>query len=86
VKVTLGKKAAKQLARLNESWKRRILTALHNLEKEPPEGDIKPLEGQSEHWRIRVGGLRVLYKTEAGVVSVTRIEPRGQAYKKGNRE
>jgi mRNA-degrading endonuclease RelE of RelBE toxin-antitoxin system len=70
---------------MNEPTKSRLAKALQGLGKEPPEGDITPLVVQNEHWRLRKGGMRILYKIENGTIFVTHIESRGQAYKKGNR-
>jgi len=83
--VRLHPVAAKYLEKLPEPYKGRIKKAIEGLEKEPPEGDIRPLSGQSGHWRLKVDGYRALYHIEKETVFVTHIEPRGQAYKKKNR-
>jgi mRNA-degrading endonuclease RelE of RelBE toxin-antitoxin system len=75
----------KYLERLSEPHKGKIKEALKGLEKEPPEGDIRPLSGQSGHWRLKVDGYRALYRVENNTIFVTHIDPRGQAYKKKNR-
>jgi len=74
--------AKKYFDRLNQSDRKRIKEALQDLEKEPPEGDIRPYEGNPGVWRLKVGGYRVLYKIEDEIILATHIEPRGQAYKK----
>ena len=74
--------AKKYFDRLNQSDRKRIKEALQDLEKEPPEGDIRPYEGNPGVWRLKVGGYRVLYKIEDDIILATHIEPRGQAYKK----
>jgi mRNA-degrading endonuclease RelE of RelBE toxin-antitoxin system len=45
--------------------------------------DVAKLEGIRGAYRVRLGGSRVVYVVdwEACVVTVTRIEPRGGAYK-----
>jgi mRNA interferase RelE/StbE len=70
----------KYLERLNEPMKGRLLAALERLECEPPAGDIKKLRG-SDHYRLRVGGYRVIFSVEEKTVIVAKIAPRGQAYK-----
>jgi mRNA interferase RelE/StbE len=80
VKVTLVSKALKQLARLNEPLKGRIENAIDGLEKEPPEGDIKPLKGR-DGYRLRVGDYRLIFDKAGDAIQVFKIEPRGQVYK-----
>jgi len=80
MKVALSSKAAKQFERLNEPLKSRILSALKDLECEPPKGDIKPLSGLNE-FRLRVGNYRVLFGIEGDIIAVASIAPRGQVYK-----
>ena len=43
--VLLHREADKYLNRLRQTDKERIKTALRNLGKEPPEGDIRPVIG-----------------------------------------
>jgi len=73
--------AARYFERLNTADKNRIRAAFANLSKEPPEGDIKPLVGQSGYFRLRVGSFRALFRIEDDTIIVTNIDPRGQAYK-----
>jgi len=85
MQVLLRPVANRYLERLNESDNRRIRAALYDLSKEPPEGDIKPLSGQTGYFRVRVGKYRVLFRHEENTIFVTNIDSRGQAYKKKNR-
>jgi mRNA interferase RelE/StbE len=80
MRVVLERKAAKQLERMNEPMKSRIIAELRNLEKEPPQGDIKKLRGKSGAYRLRVGGYRVLYREWEDCIAVYKIGLRGQAY------
>ncbi|GAB6393412.1 MAG: type II toxin-antitoxin system RelE/ParE family toxin [Treponematales bacterium] len=80
MKVILVGKALKQLARLNEPLKSRIKKALRDLEKEPPDGDIKPLKGR-DGYRARKGGFRLLFDKTDRAIQVFKIESRGQVYK-----
>jgi mRNA interferase RelE/StbE len=81
MQVLLEKEAAKYLERLNEPMKGRILDALDKLANEPPEGDIRKLQGQETAYRLRIGDFRVLFKQKAACLAVYKIAPRGQAYK-----
>ena len=75
----------KYIDRLNATDRERIEDAIEGLEKEPPEGDIRPVKGQPDFFRVKVGGYRLLYRiTEKGIL-ITHIDPRGQAYKKKNK-
>jgi mRNA interferase RelE/StbE len=81
--VLLHHVAGKYLNRLNAADRNRIKEALHNLAKEPPEGDIKPYEGNSGILRLRVGSFRIIFRFENNnTILVSHIEPRGQAYTK----
>jgi mRNA interferase RelE/StbE len=80
MQVELTKKAARQLDRINEPLKSRIIRALKKLESGPPWGDIKKLESR-DGYRARVGGYRILFDIDAETVSVYRISPRGDVYK-----
>jgi mRNA interferase RelE/StbE len=81
MEVVLKKAAEKQLKRLNEPTFSLLTAALDKLEKEPPEGDIKKLQGR-DGYRVRVGSYRILFETlPDGTINVFRIAPRGGAYK-----
>lgn len=80
MRVELTKRAARQLDRINEPLKSRIIQALKNLETEPPQGDIKKLKG-ADGYRARIGGYRILFDIETDVISVYKIAPRGDVYK-----
>ena len=86
MRVLLHHIAEKYLERLNTPDKDSIKAALKDLEKEPPEGDIRPYEGNPGIWRLKVSGYRALYKIEGAEILVTHIEPRGQAYTKKTRK
>jgi len=83
MKVVLHHTAEKYLLRLNEDNRNRIGKAINDLEKEPPEGDIRPYEGSPGILRLRVGSFRIIFKfKETGCIHISHIEPRGQAYTK----
>jgi mRNA-degrading endonuclease RelE of RelBE toxin-antitoxin system len=79
MQVLLDRKSAKQLARQNEPLKSRIIGALRKLENEPPEGDIKRMEG-STFYRARTADFRIIF-TMGAEIRVHKIENRGQIYK-----
>jgi mRNA interferase RelE/StbE len=77
--VELKKAAKKQFSRMNEPALSLIAAALDKLEKEPPEGDIKKLQGR-DGYRVRAGGYRILFNIKDEKIIVTKIAPRGGAY------
>jgi mRNA interferase RelE/StbE len=85
MEVVLHHAASKYYSRLSEPWKNQVKNAIDGLEKEPPEGDIRPYEGNPGIFRLKVGKHRVLFKIEGETILVTHIEPRGQAYTKKTR-
>ena len=85
MQVKLHRSAEKYLDRLQQADRDRFDTAFAELEKEPPEGDIKPYKGSSGILRLRVGNYRAIFKVEDNSILVTHIEPRGQAYTKKTR-
>ncbi|MDR0551952.1 MAG: type II toxin-antitoxin system RelE/ParE family toxin [Spirochaetaceae bacterium] len=80
MKVTLSAAAKKQFLRINEPAFSRIAAGIDKLKKEPPEGDIKKLQGRNDY-RLRVGVYRILFRKETDGIYVTNISTRGGAYK-----
>jgi mRNA interferase RelE/StbE len=81
MRVDLSKQAQKSLDRLNEPLLGRIIGGLTGLSNEPPDGDIKALQGHPGVFRLRVGNYRILYTVGDTCIDVFKIAPRGQAYK-----
>jgi mRNA interferase RelE/StbE len=76
VDIKLSKTAIKALEAMSKDEARRIRAALSRL----PGGDVKKLKGQTAAYRLRVGGLRVLFDMSDDI-RITAILPRGDAYK-----
>jgi mRNA interferase RelE/StbE len=85
MKVLLHHSANKYLGRLQPADRERFDVAFEDLEKEPPEGDIRPYEGSPGVLRLKVGNYRAIFKFVGNTILVTHIEPRGQAYTKKTR-
>jgi mRNA-degrading endonuclease RelE of RelBE toxin-antitoxin system len=85
MRILLHRAADKYLNRLNPEDRTRFNAAFQDLEKEPPQGDIRPYIGVSGVRRLHVGNYRALFKVEDNIILVTHIEPRGQAYTKKTR-
>ena len=84
--VKLRNKARKYLERMNEPYKNVIIDALDKLEREPPEGDIRPIVGQKGFLQAKAGDFRILFKISENYIFVTNIVPRGQAYNKKEKQ
>jgi mRNA interferase RelE/StbE len=82
MEVLLHHTAQKYLDRLSAPDRDRFDDAFEDLEKEPPEGDIKPYVGSPGVLRLKVGNYRAVFKFVDSHILVTHIEPRGQAYTK----
>jgi len=85
MQVLLHKAADKYLNRLSVTDQARINEAIGKLEKEPPEGDIRPLVGEPGRFRVTVSSYRLLFRIREDHILVTHIDPRGQVYKKKNK-
>jgi mRNA interferase RelE/StbE len=79
--VSLLPSAAKQLAKLDHSIRRRVADAIAALADGPRPPGCKKLVGL-DAWRIRVGDYRVVYQIEDDqlVVLVVRIGHRREVY------
>ncbi len=80
-KIVIEKPALKFLQKQPQAQKERILKAIQGL---PDVGDIKPMSGYENLYRLRVGSYRVIYTIEGDllIVRVLTIGNRGDVYKK----
>ena len=74
--VKYSKQTKKFLDRQEPQTKKRVVTAIEKL----PAGDVKKLTGMP-YFRLRVGNIRVIFDMYGRVISIIKIENRGQAYK-----
>lgn len=79
-KIVLEKPAVKFLQKQPQAQRERLLRAIQGL---PDSGDIKPMSGHSNLFRLRVGSYRVIYTIEGNllIVRVLTIGNRGDVYK-----
>lgn len=78
--IEFSKKAAKSYARLPEDYKTLVDLALYKLSEGLPV-DTKPILGEKDIYRIRVGRYRILFTIIDNVVLISSIGPRGDIYK-----
>jgi len=83
MQINYTKQALKYLAKLDKPTIQRLKNAIYQLSYEPPEGDIKPIKGQENIYRARVGDYRILFEidSDSGVIMIRKIAPRGEIYK-----
>lgn len=78
--VGFSREAAKQYRRLPKEYKTLVDIALSRF-SEGLEEDLKPVQGERDVYRIRVGKYRVLFRRFNKTVLVFRIAPRSDVYK-----
>ena len=83
-KVILPKSVQKELNRLPDEIKNRILARLALLETNPRPPDVKKLKGR-DAWRIRAGDYRIIYEIHDQVLQiiVIAIGHRREVYRRG---
>lgn len=82
-RVELTRAAQRDLRRLDPPIRGRVATALGALAEDPQRpGALRKLTSAPE-WRLRVGDWRalILLSPEERVITVTRVLPRGRAYR-----
>lgn len=80
MRIQIDKPALKFLVKQPKPQQERLLRAIAKL---PEAGDIKPMAGHDDLYRLRVGDYRVLYTVENAIliVRVLQIGNRGDVYK-----
>jgi putative uncharacterized protein relE len=80
MKIQYAKAPVKTIGSMDRTLKQRIKKAIEAL----PKGDVKPLKGSSELYRLRVGDWRIVFSyPDKDTILVERIAPRGKVYKGG---
>lgn len=73
--------AKKYILSLDKSTASRIYADLREMTQDPPKGDIKPVQGHDDLYRLRVGKYRLLCRKHNNELLVEKIDLRGQVYK-----
>lgn len=81
-KVYIKRSAGKELGRIREKDRKKVIEKIRSLSFEPRPVGVKKLSGE-EKYRVRQGDYRILYKIEAEIVTVTvvRIAHRREVYR-----
>lgn len=79
-RIVIERPAMKFLLKQPQEQRERILKAIQGL---PDVGDIKPMSGHKDIYRLRVGSYRVIYTVENDllIVRVMTVGNRGDVYK-----
>lgn len=81
MKIQYTKVAVKSISEMDRQTKQRIKQAIENI----PNGDIVPLQGKQNEYRLRVGKYRIIfeYKTdgEEKNLCILDVGSRGEIYK-----
>lgn len=82
MKLVIGQKAEKDIARLEKQAQQRVKKAIDSMAKNPVTADLKKLQG-SNTWRLRVGNYRVIIYFPEGwkEARILRVLHRQDAYK-----
>lgn len=77
--ILFKKSAEKYLDSIQPNVRKRILFAISKL----PEGDVAKLQGYSQRFRLRVGGIRIIFDKfeDKLIILVLEIGSRGDIYK-----
>jgi mRNA interferase RelE/StbE len=77
--LSISDEAREQLRRLPEDLRRNIGHRIDLLQQEFA-GDIKKLGGSRNHYRLRIGEYRLLFRINANVIEVYAVKQRKDAY------
>ena len=78
------RESLRTLGRTDRRSKERIAKAIEQMAADPFAGDVRPLEGETDTYRRRIGDWRLLFRVdpEAKTVTVYRVGPRGDVYRR----
>jgi mRNA interferase RelE/StbE len=77
MEVRYSKQARKFLNKQGEIIETRIRKSIDKL----PLGDVDKFRGEVNTYRLRIGDYRVLFTKEDSLISINKIDNRGQVYK-----
>jgi mRNA interferase RelE/StbE len=75
--------AAREFRALDRQMQRRISAKASELAEDPFSAGVRKFQGEGDHWRIRVGDYRVIYRVEKRrvVIVIVRIGHRREVYR-----
>ena len=79
-KIEFSRRAAKDYKKLPQNYKVLVDLSLARL-SEGSALDVKPIVGEKDVYRLRVGKYRVLFTIIGKTILIAKIRPRGDIYK-----
>jgi mRNA interferase RelE/StbE len=75
--------AAREFRALDRQLQRRISSKVSELAEDPFPAGVRKFQGEADHWRIRVGDYRVIYRVETRrvVIVIVKIGHRREVYR-----
>jgi mRNA interferase RelE/StbE len=82
-RIEFASSAVREFKAFERPVQRRIATRIDGLAADPFPPDVKKLQGTPDHYRIRVGHYRVIYRVEKKIVTivVVKIGHRREVYR-----
>ena len=81
--INYKKAATKGLKAMPKAQRIKMLNGLEAIAKDETTGlDISTMKGLKNGYRLRVGQFRAIYTNELTVITVEKVSPRGDAYKR----
>ncbi|HTR65125.1 MAG TPA: type II toxin-antitoxin system RelE/ParE family toxin [Terriglobales bacterium] len=75
--------ALRELRALDRPIQRRISAKIEGLRENPFPPGVRKFQGEKDHWRIRIGDYRIIYRVEKQrvVIVIVRIGHRREVYR-----
>jgi mRNA interferase RelE/StbE len=82
-KVEFAASAAREFRALDRQLQRRVSAKVAELAEDPFPAGVCKFQGEPDHWRIRIGDYRVIYRVEKRrvVIVIVRIGHRREVYR-----
>jgi mRNA interferase RelE/StbE len=80
--VIIIRPAQKEIKALDQTFRARILQALHSLTNDPRPSGCRKLVGAQNRWRVRVGDYRIIYEINdaSSSLNIIAVRHRSKAY------
>jgi mRNA interferase RelE/StbE len=72
-KIFIKRSAAKEIEKISKSHRKRIVSKIQDLSREPRPPGVKKLSGE-EKYRIRQGEYRILYNIDDSIITITVVK------------
>jgi mRNA interferase RelE/StbE len=66
--------ALREFRALDRNVQRRISAKIERLQEDPFPSGVRKFQGEPDHWRIRVGDYRVIYRIEKQILVIVIVK------------